>query len=425
MKKVVILVAVLAVAAAAYGFLSRGESGSATAYRLVKIEKGSLEAVVSSTGTLEAVTTVEVGTQVSGRIAQLMVDFNGHVEKGQVVARIDPTLLQSAVADAEAGLERSKADRAQAKRNFDRLKVLHEQGIAADADYSTAEYQLDVAKAGQREAEIALERAKQNLEYATIIAPVSGTVVERDVDVGQTVAASFSSPRLFLIANDLSHMQIIASVDESDIGLIKDGQKVRFNVKAYPDDTFKGFVKQVRLKSTIDQNVVSYDVVVDVQNPDGRLLPGMTATVEFLVNEAHDVFKVANAALRFRPSEADMEAARARWQKERAQRNGNGSGTPGAAAGGQQEGAGAMGQGGMRGREASRDMAVLWALDPTGQLTPVPVRTGITDGQYTQVTGRRVEEGMDVIAGITLASQSAGANPFQGNTQERHRPGGF
>ena len=422
MKKVVILVTVLAVAAVAYGFLTRGDEGSSTAYRLVKIEKGNLEAVVSSTGTLEAVTTVEVGTQVSGRIAQIMADFNDHVEKGQVIARIDPTLLQSAVADAQAGLQRSQADRAQAQRNFDRLQALHQQGIAADADYSTAEYQLDVAKAGEREAEIALERAKQNLEYATIIAPVSGTVVERDVDVGQTVAASFSSPRLFLIANDLAHMQIIASVDESDIGLIKDGQKVRFNVKAYPDDTFNGFVKQVRLKSTIDQNVVSYDVVVDVQNPEGRLLPGMTATVEFLVNEAQDVLKVANAALRFRPSEADIAAARERMQKERAERNGA-QGTSGQP---QQGGPGAWGQGGgAHGRQGARDMAVLWSLDAAGQLTPVPVRTGITDGQFTQVTGRRVQEGMDVIAGITLASQSTGSNPFQGNNQQRHRPGGF
>ncbi len=179
-----------------------------------------------------------------------------------------------------------------AERDFERFKSLHADGIAADADFNKAQYALDVARANVKSAHASLARARRNLGYATITAPVSGTVIERDVDVGQTVAASFSSPRLFRIANDLTEMQILASVDESDIGQIQEGQTARFTVKAYPDETFQGTVRQVRLQSTTEENVVNYTVVIDVDNPDGKLLPGMTATVEFLVAKAEDVLKV-------------------------------------------------------------------------------------------------------------------------------------
>jgi HlyD family secretion protein len=433
-KWIISTVVVLLVGAVAYGFLSR-RSGDGTSYRLVTVEKGNLESVVSATGALSAVTTVQVGTQISGIVAKMYVDFNDHVEKGQVIAKIDDTLLKTAVADADASLERNQADLHKAEIDFDRIKSLHQQGISADADFNTAQYNLEVARASVKSAEASLARARQNLAYATITAPVSGTVVERDVDPGQTVAASLSAPKLFLIANDLSEMQILAAVDESDIGEIQEGQKVRFNVKAYPDRTFTGLVKQVRLQSTTDQNVVSYTVVIDVKNPDGKLLPGMTATVEFLVAQASDVLKVANAALRFRPSEEMVAEVRARRQREHAAGSGQtdpsgqaprggawgqGGGAPGQHGGSMQ---GMMGQG-PNGGERPRDFALLWYLDKDGKLAVAPVRTGITDGQYTQVTGRSLQEGMEIIAGITQAAATGSVNPFQGQQESRHGPPG-
>lgn len=262
MKKLIIIVTLFAVAGAVSLYFLRDTAGQGASYRFVTVEFGDLESVVSTTGTLDAVTTVEVGTQVSGIIDRIYVDFNDTVKKGQVITRPDTTLLESAVRDAEANLERNQA-------------------------------------------------------YATIYAAISGTVIERKVDVGQTVASSLSTPQLFLIADDLTRMQILASVDESDIGRIEEGQTGRFTVQAYPDDTFEGTVRQVRLQSTIEENVVDYTVVVDVENPGGRLLPGMTATVDFLVETVSDVLKVPNAALRFRATKEMMAGARDRMQARR------------------------------------------------------------------------------------------------------------
>ncbi len=425
MRKWLIVIAVLVVAGGAYAYRSLAGSKTDLSYRLVSVEKGDVEAVVSATGALEAVTTVEVGTQVSGMISKLMVDFNDHVTKGQVIAQLDTTVLDSAVADAEATLERNQAELAQATRDFNRLESLHRQGITSDQDFNAAQYNLDVARAAMKSANASLDRAHQNLAYATITAPVSGTVVERDVDVGQTVAASFSSPRLFLIANDLSHMQILAAVDESDIGSIREGQHVRFTVKAYPERHFTGMVRQVRLQSTTDQNVVSYTVVVDVQNPDHVLLPGMTATVEFLVDEAKGVLKVANAALRFRPTEAMIAELRSRRQAARAGQGrgaADGGGQPGQRVGGM-DGAGRPGPAGVGG--GGERPTLLWYLDADGQPAVVPVRPGLTDGQYTEVTGPGLEPGMEVIAGVSQATAAAASSPFQRDAP-RHGPrGGF
>jgi HlyD family secretion protein len=444
-RRVIVGVALLAAAVAAYGFLSRRSRSEATAYRFVSIEKGDLESVVSATGTLSAVTTVQVGTQISGIVSKINVDFNDKVQKGQVIAQIDTTLLDSAVRDAEATVERSKADVWKTTKDLDRLTTLHTQGIAADADFNTAEYNRQVAAASLESAEASLARARQNLAYATITAPVSGTVVERDVDVGQTVAASLSAPKLFLIANDLSEMQILASVDESDIGQIKVGQTARFTVKAYPDSNFTGLVKQVRLQSTIDQNVVSYTVVIDVANADHRLLPGMTATVEFLVAAAKDVLKVPNAALRFRPTEAMMAELRERFRSQRAAQAGSGGPPTGAAA--QQGGGGTAGQrrrwpGALEGGSGAapgagfgapgsdhvrRDFTLLFYLDKEGKLAATPARIGITDGQSTEIAGRRLAAGMQVIAGVAAsgAPSAKALNPFQSDQGRRHGPPGL
>src|SRR5690606_23270875 len=305
-------VAVLLLARMVFGTGREAAGG----YRFVEITRGDVESVVSSTGTLQATETVEVGTQVSGQIAEIHVDFNDRVEKGQLIARIDPTLLRQEVRAAEVSVERSRAELEQARRQYERIAKLYEQKVVTDSEHDAALYSYDVARAAYASAQLNLERARQNLGYTEIRAPISGIVVERSVDVGQTVAASMSAPKLFLIAKDFSEMEILATVDESDIGLIHQGQPVRFTVQAYPDAEFRGTVRQVRLQSTVQENVVSYSVVVAVENADGRLLPGMTATVEFIVERAEDVLLVPNTALRFRPTEEMRQALAARRERE-------------------------------------------------------------------------------------------------------------
>lgn len=417
MRKTVLIVSVLLIATASLGYLnlSGGERGSS--YRFVTLERGDLEAVVSSTGKLDAVMTVQVGTQVSGIISKIFVDFNDRVTAGQMIALLDTTLLGIAVRDAETNLERNEAQLRQAERDFERARELYDKEIVAEVEFNQAQYDLDIARASTKSAEISLERAKQNLSYATVFAPISGTVIERNVDVGQTVAASFSAPQLFLIANDLSKMQILASVDESDIGLIEEGQTARFTVQAYPDETFTGAVRQVRLQSTTQENVVNYTVVVDVDNAEGRLLPGMTATVDFLVESAADVMKVANAALRFRPSEEMMAELRERREWERTASGEAVAGPGSGVAGGGRDGRGL-------GDEPPTDVAALWYVDDNGELAVARVRTGISDGQFTEVQGEALEPGMQIIAGVMQSSQDASVNPFQGQQQERRGPPG-
>ena len=448
MKKSLAIIAVLFVLTGmSIWYFNQSDDNTESPYRFVTLEQGDLEAVVSSTGSLDAVTTVEVGTQVSGIISHIYVDFNDNVRNGQIIARIDTTLLTSAVRDAEATVERNKAQLRQAQREFKRLEGLFDKQFITEVDYNRALYDLDIAVAATKSAEISLERARQNLSYATIYAPISGTVIERNVDVGQTVAASFSAPQLFLIADDLSRMEILASVDESDIGLIEEGQKARFSVQAYPDEQFDGTVRQVRLQSTVQENVVNYTVVVDVDNTDGKLLPGMTATVDFLIETAQDVLKVANAALRFRPSEAMMAEVRQNMQQRReARQDGDtlrsgrrgpagmrGEGGPrgtwaqdGEGSRRDAESFGGMGSFGGAGDAGNSNLTTLWFLDDSGLLDMTPARIGISDGQMTEVRSRRLEPGMEIIAGVTQAAESSSINPFQNNQNNRsRRPGGF
>lgn len=426
MKKLFLAAATVVVLAGA-GFWFYGSNGKveASPYRFVSLDHGSLESVVTSTGTLQPVTTVQVGTQVSGRIDRLLVDFNDNVRRGQLLAMIDTTLLVSAIHDSETGVQRAGAQLAQAEREFERIKGLHEKKIVTEVEYNKAVYDLETARASHKSALISLDRAKQNLTYAAIRAPMNGTVVERNVDVGQTVAASLSAPQLFLIANDLSQMQILASVDESDIGRIREGQEVRFYVQSYPDQLFAGRVRQIRLQSKVEQSVVSYSVVVDVPNENGLLLPGMTATVEFLIERADDVFKLPNAALRFRPTPNMLASLRERAQQApdslRRQRQGGaaGEGEHRTGRGSWNEGGaaflgGAMGGGAAgAGRPGRSDTAMLWVLDEDGNLSVRRVRTGITDGQFTEVRGEGLEKGLQVISGVTETGSAAAATPFQ------------
>lgn len=437
MKKIFLLILVLVLTGASVWYFNRPNGEEENPYRFVTLEAGDIEAVVSSTGTLDAVTTVQVGTQVSGIISHIYVDFNDNVQQGQIVARIDTTLLTSSIRDAEANVERNRAQLRQAEREFKRIGGLFDKQFVTEIDFNSAQYNLDIAVASTKSAEISLERARQNLSYATIYAPISGTVIERNVDVGQTVAASFSAPQLFLIADDLSRMEILASVDESDIGQIQDGQQARFFVQAYPDEEFTGVVRQVRLQSTTTENVVNYTVVVDVENPNGKLLPGMTTMIDFLIETAHDVLKISNAALRFRPTEA-MTAEL--MQAQRAKREGNDSlraARRGEGQGGFRGQRGFGGPGGLEGQQGFGDPGgfgqrgggvTLWYLDEEGLLSMAPARVGISDGQMTEVRSRRLEPGMQIIAGVTqTVTQDEGSrNPFQSTQQQgRRRPGGF
>jgi HlyD family secretion protein len=416
---------------------ARNGSGSEeTSFRFASVERGDLEQVVSATGTLDAVTTVQVGTQVSGIINEIYVDFNDDVKEGQIIARLDRTLLEIAVQEAQSNLTRSLAQYEFVKRNHERTVALHEQQLVSEQEFNQSEYDLRTAEAAYESSRISLDRAQRNLGYATVYAPISGRVIERNVDVGQTVAASMSTPQLFLIANDLSAMRILAAVDESDIGEIEAGQAVRFTVQAYPDETFEGTVEQVRLQSTVQENVVNYTVAVSVRNETGRLLPGMTATVEFLVRTAEDVLKVPNAALRFRPTEAMLaelqERRREQMETRRAAREAEEAGGPAAGPEGGRDAGGTGAEAasdsvpiarqrrragaGVDGGPGAEDVATLYYVGDDGKLAALRARKGITDGQYTELMGPNVAEGMQVITAVTAGSgdaSSAAVNPFQ------------
>src|ERR1017187_7057655 len=308
-KRIAIVGGALVVISAILWFVVRSRANATPAYRFAVVELGNVQQTVSATGTLSAVKTVQVGTQVSGQVAEIHADFNDHVTKGQLLARIDPTLQQQAVTDAQAQLVKAQAQNEQAKAEYDRNQPLFTQQFISASEFSTVQVALSVAGAGEKSAQVTLDHAKQELSYTNIFAPISGVVVERDVDVGQTVAASLSAPQRFLIAQDLSQMQILAAVDESDISAIKDSQVVNFTVQAYAGRTFVGSVGQVRLQSKLTDNVVNYPVVVTLDNADGALLPGMTATVLFITASATNVLIVPNLALRYKPTAAQLSAA--------------------------------------------------------------------------------------------------------------------
>jgi HlyD family secretion protein len=397
-KKRITVLAVTVVIAAAFAWAwAKYSREEASPYRFATVERGDIRATVAATGALSAVTTVQVGTQVSGRVVEIHADFNDRVKKGQLIARIDPTLLEQAVRDAQAGLERSRAQFEQADIEYRRNLELFNGKVLTEIEFNTAKFARAVAAANVKSAQVALDRARQNLAYTEIFAPIDGIVVERNVDVGQTVAANFSAPQLFLIAKDLSRMQILASVAESDIGSIHEEQPVTFTVQAWPSDTFTGTVKKVRLQSTTTDNIVSYTVAIEVANPDGKLLPGMTASVDFITGEARSVLTVPNAALRFRPTQAMIASVRT----PRNAGTGDGARSSGAGSG-------------RAGAHRAPDAAVLWYLDAAGKLVRARVQTGLTDGQRTEVTGQGLEPGLEVIIGAAQASTGAAAtNPFQ------------
>ncbi|HEX2602086.1 MAG TPA: efflux RND transporter periplasmic adaptor subunit [Gemmatimonadaceae bacterium] len=369
---------------------NRRNAGDAPIYRTATIERGNVKSTVSATGTLNAVQTIQVGTQVSGQIAAIYADYNDRVRKGQLLASIDPSLQNQAVEEAQAQLERAVATMQQAQDDYARNKALYDLKFIAPSEFSAVQSNYSVQKANVRSAQIALDRARQNLSYTRIYAPINGVIVERNVDVGQTVAANFSAPQLFLIANDLFEMQILALVDESDIGAIKTGQPVEFTVQAYPDETFTGTVQQVRLQSKTQDNVVNYTAVVGVKNTTGKLLPGMTATVQFLTGQAQNVLIVPNSALRVRATPAMFAQA----QHPVLLSDGQAGGSAG----------------------------ILWTLDRNGKLDPVHVQVGLSDETHTEVTAPNLAAGTKVVIGVIDAgngSDEGSKSPF-----ENPRPAG-
>lgn len=299
-KYPIIIASVVIVAALAYWLLPSNRKTSIT-LTTAKVVKGNISTSVTATGTVEPITLVEVGTQVSGVISKIYVDFNSEVKAGQILAELDKRLLSSELENANATLQSRQVDLDLQKKNYDRQKMLWEKQAISKVDWENAESTYKTAQLAVTSSRAAVLKAETNLGYATITSTIDGVVVSRAVEEGQTVAASFSTPTLFTIANDLTKMRVIANVDEADIGGVKEGQRVSFNVDAFPDDQFEGKVVQVRLEATTTSNVVTYEVVIDAPNPDLKLKPGLTANVYIYTLEENDVLTVPSKALRFNP----------------------------------------------------------------------------------------------------------------------------
>ncbi|MBI3766568.1 MAG: efflux RND transporter periplasmic adaptor subunit, partial [Ignavibacteriales bacterium] len=420
-----------------------------------KVSRGDIIVQVRATGTINPVQTVQVGSQVSGIISRMFVDFNSEVKKGQIIAVIDSTFLYASVKEAEANLERNQAQVNEAKRSLTRTEELFKKDLVSQADLDAAKTAYESALAQLKQTQAALDRTKVNLRYAIIRAPIDGVVISRDVDVGQTVAASLQTPKLFSIANDLKRMQVEASVDEADIGQIKEGQSVSFTVDAYPYEQFRGSVTQVRLAPVNVQNVVTYTVVIEVPNPDLKLRPGMTATVSVLVDKKENVLRVPTLALRFQPPAEVMEklkeqknqseppqateqqgdSGRAEQLKRRGEWENRGSGDEKK----QQIGEGGrerwrdrmVQEGGHHDSEMTTrrdvrktEIARVWILENGKNLKSISVHTGLNDNRYVEVTWGELKESDEIVLGTTGVETASGpmqqTNPFQPRT-----PGGW
>ena len=301
-SKIWIALLVVVIVAVAAWALSGGKKEEEINFKEEAVGLQTLQNSVTATGTIEAVTSVTVGTQVSGIVNKLYVDYNSQVKKGQVIAELDKTNLLSELNTAKANLESAQSSLNYQSANLNRYQTLYKKGLVAADDYENALLTYRQAKEQVATAKESVQKAQTNLGYATITSPIDGTVISKSVEEGQTVAASFNTPELFTIAKDLTNMQVIADVDEADIGGVKEGNRVTFTVDAYPDDTFEGTVKQVRLEATTTNNVVTYEVVISAPNADLKLKPGLTANVTIMTQERSGVLAVANKALRFTPT---------------------------------------------------------------------------------------------------------------------------
>lgn len=304
---IAIIVAAVALVAVVWKIVGGGKDASPVSYKTAKVEKATMENSITATGTIEPVISVEVGTQVSGIIDKIYVDYNSVVKRGQVIAELDKTNLVSQLNTANSNLQSAKSDLDYQAQNYKRIKALHDKGLVSDNEFDTASLQYHQAKATYAARQEAVTTAKTNLGYATITSPIDGVILSRAVEEGQTVASSFSTPTLFTIAQDLTNMRVIANVDEADIGGVLEGQNATFTVDAYPNDTFKGKVTQVRQEATTENNVVTYEVVISAPNADLKLKPGLTANVMIFTLSQDGVVSVPSRALRFTPQKQDLK----------------------------------------------------------------------------------------------------------------------
>jgi len=438
MKKKIIISALIVAAAAVTLYFTVLRTGDAAeiGYNKEALKTGSIEALVDTTGTLNAVTMVDVGAQVSGKIINIYVDFNSEVKAGQVIARIDPEQFQTRIKQSEANyrsaksrLDNSKINLENTKKKYERAKNLFAKDLISIEEMDTAETtyygavsDLQTAEATLEQQQSALDSSKVDLSYTVIKSPIDGVVINRNINEGQTVASSLQAPVLFQIARDLTEMQVECVVDEADIGRVAEGQSVRFTVDAYPNENFRGKVKQVRYAPEVVSNVVTYTTIVEVANPEMKLRPGMTATVSIVVGEARNKLLVPNTAMRFTP-DLSQEEMRALFQEMRGGREGGEAAQkarPEAQQGGErQRPQGQMGMPGGMGSGRSgggrQNMGRVWLEDETGKLRMLFFRMGVTDNVYTEVVSGDLTEGLEVIIGQT----ESGSGSRRGNDAMR------
>lgn len=330
------------------------------------VQRIDISSSVTATGTVEPVTKVEVGTQVSGIISKLYVDYNDVVKAGQVIAEMDKVNLQAELSAANAQLATAKTEYEYQQKEYNRMKTLHDKELISDSEFDQAQYQYQSSKNAYSQTQASYTKVKRNLSYATITSPIDGVVISKSVEEGQTVAAGFSTPTLFTIAKDLTDMQVIANVDEADIGQVKEGQRVTYTVAAYPDDVFEGKVKQVRLQPTTTSNVVTYEVVIGAPNPDLKVKPGLTATITIYTLEEEDVLSVPTKALRFRPDPEILKGLGITISGEPAR---------------------------------SDSTKTVW-VKKGDSISPIQVIPGNTSGDRTGINGN-LQEGDEVVTGLT------------------------
>lgn len=441
-KKVIWIIAALVVVTGVVLGLTvfKGGKSNEIKYRTEVIGKGDIEALVVTSGTLSPIETVDVGAQVSGKVIALYADYNTPVKKGDVVAELDQEPLRMKIQQNEssylsrvAALDQAKVTLQTSEKAYERAKSLFAKSLlsveemdASEATYLNAKSALVSAQASVSQAKTTLDLSKVDLSYSVIKSPVDGMIITRKVNIGQTLQSSYTAPVLFQVATDLTKMKVECDVDESDIGKVKEGQKVRFGVEAYPNDSFNGVVQQVRVSPTTTNNVVTYTTIVNVDNPEKKLLPGMTATVSIIVGEAKNVLRVPNGALRFTPTMTDAELKkmqdemRERFMAQRQAQGGQPGGAAPAAPGAPQAGAqgGPTGQpgtfnrpaGASAGGPARPQMPRVWILDAQGKMRMAMVRTGVADTSYSEIVRGDLKEGDVVITGILSASSMTTAN---------------
>ena len=401
-KKLIIssVIGLFLAGAIVYNLLSKNTDNSVSIETTV-VEVGNVNTAITATGTIEAIKTVDVGTQLSGVIEHIYIDYNDHVKKGQLIAEIDKTSLNASKAEAIANLDLAQAEFEYQKANYMRNKELYEKEILSDADFEAIFYDYQRAAAGVKTANAQLQKVEINLGYASIYAPINGIVLSRSVDEGQTVAASFNTPTLFSIANDLTKMQVEADIDEADIGQVKVGQNTIFTVDAYPENEYMGTVTQIRLEPQISSNVVTYTVIIEAPNPNLELMPGMTASVSILTHEANDVLIIPSKALRYSPDPTLLEAYQPAPDKSKMPPQN-------------------------MGEQATQtdSLDVIW-VKRNGEIKPAQVKTGLNDGVNVAVL-EGLNEGDEVLLSMILADNTkTSANNSTGQTSPfmPQRPG--